>query len=216
MDSRGRFYRNSNEDPLHVDLVSSHYASRSATSASATTVRGLYEELTPNTEVWPAHATPAVNRGYQPRVLRADSSLQRYTSASSPTAYVGDRLPAELRDNVFVTEPAGNLVARRLAPVNRKIVATPAYFRRHGVPRKPMEPNITGSAPGRWRTLRASASIPVRIWGLMAKAALWSRRIRSMPRPSGCCETGVNRAAIIMTCAGSITAWRAFREPFCG
>ena len=112
MDSRGRFYRNSNEDPLHVDLVSEHYAARSATSASATTIRGLYEELTPNTYVWPAHATPAVNRGYQPQVLRADSSLQRYTSASSPTAYVGDRLPAELRDNVFVTEPAGNLVGR--------------------------------------------------------------------------------------------------------
>jgi mono/diheme cytochrome c family protein len=112
MDSHGRFYRNSNEDPLHVDLVSEHYAARSATSASATTIRGLYEELTPNTYVWPAHATPAVNRGYQPQVLRADSSLQRYTSASSPTAYVGDRLPAELRDNVFVTEPAGNLVGR--------------------------------------------------------------------------------------------------------
>ncbi|HEX7980952.1 MAG TPA: PVC-type heme-binding CxxCH protein, partial [Gemmatimonadaceae bacterium] len=112
MDSRGRIYRNSNEDPLHVDLLSSHYASRSTTSTSATSIRGLYEELTPNTYVWPAHATPAVNRGYQPNVLRADSSLQRYTSASSPTAYVGDRLPAELRDNIFVTEPAGNLVGR--------------------------------------------------------------------------------------------------------
>jgi len=112
MDSHGRFYRNSNEDPLHVDLLSEHYAARSATSASATTIRGLYEELTPNTEVWPAHATPAVNRGYQPQILRADSSLRRYTSASSPTAYVGDRLPAELRDNVFVTEPAANLVGR--------------------------------------------------------------------------------------------------------
>ena len=112
MDSRGRFYRNSNEDPLHVDLLSSHYAARSATSASATSVRGLYEELTPNTEVWPAHATPAVNRGYQPQVLRGDGTLRRYTSASSPTAYVGDRLPSELRDNIFVTEPAANLVGR--------------------------------------------------------------------------------------------------------
>ncbi|HKP15897.1 MAG TPA: PVC-type heme-binding CxxCH protein, partial [Gemmatimonadaceae bacterium] len=109
MDSYGRFYRNSNEDPLHVDLVSEHYGARSARQA---TVRGLYERIIPNVEVFPAHATPAVNRGYQPQVLRADSTLVRFTSASSPTAYVGDRLPATLRENVFVTEPAGNLVGR--------------------------------------------------------------------------------------------------------
>lgn len=109
MDSYGRFYRNSNEDPLHVDFVSEHYAAR---SANAGTVRGLYERIIPNVEVFPAHATPAVNRGYQPQVLRADSTLARFTSASSPTAYVGDRLPAGLRDNVFITEPAGNLVER--------------------------------------------------------------------------------------------------------
>jgi mono/diheme cytochrome c family protein len=109
MDSYGRIYRNSNEDPLHVDLVSEHYGAR---SASQSRMRGLYEEIIPNVEVFPAHATPAVNRGYQPQVLRADSTLRRFTSASSPTAYVGDRLPAELRDNVFITEPAGNLVER--------------------------------------------------------------------------------------------------------
>ena len=109
MDSYGRIYRNSNEDPLHVDLVSEHYGAR---SASQSRMRGLYEEIIPNVEVFPAHATPVVNRGYQPQVLRADSTLRRFTSASSPTAYVGDRLPAELRDNVFITEPAGNLVER--------------------------------------------------------------------------------------------------------
>jgi mono/diheme cytochrome c family protein len=109
MDSYGRIYRNSNEDPLHVDLVSEHYGAR---SASQSRMRGLYEEIIPNVEVFPAHATPAVNRGYQPQVLRADSTLRRFTSASSPTAYVGDRLPAALRENVFITEPAGNLVER--------------------------------------------------------------------------------------------------------
>ncbi|MCC6473850.1 MAG: LysR family transcriptional regulator [Burkholderiales bacterium] len=34
-------------------------------------------------------------------------------------------------------EPAQLLVARRLAPVNRKICATPGYFARHGEPRTP-------------------------------------------------------------------------------
>ena len=35
-----------------------------------------------------------------------------FTPAGSPTTYLGDRLPEELRHSVFVTEPAGNLVGR--------------------------------------------------------------------------------------------------------
>jgi DNA-binding transcriptional LysR family regulator len=57
---------------------------------------------------------------------------------------IGDRF-VDLAEEGFdvairiAKEPAQNLVARRLAAVNRKIVATPAYFRRHGVPRKPAD-----------------------------------------------------------------------------
>lgn len=109
IDEYGRMYRNSNEDPLRADLVSSHYATRNPSFGS---VRGIYERLTTNVPVWPGHKTPAVNRGYRPETLRADSTLAHYTSAGSPTAYVGDRLPRELRRSVFVTEPAGNLVGR--------------------------------------------------------------------------------------------------------
>jgi DNA-binding transcriptional LysR family regulator len=36
-------------------------------------------------------------------------------------------------------EPAPNVVARKLAPVNRRICATPQYFARHGVPRSPQD-----------------------------------------------------------------------------
>jgi DNA-binding transcriptional LysR family regulator len=36
-------------------------------------------------------------------------------------------------------QPAPNLVARKLAPVNRKLVATPDYFRRRGIPRAPAD-----------------------------------------------------------------------------
>ncbi len=44
-------------------------------------------------------------------------------------------------DVAIVIERAPNdgLVARRLAPINRNICASPAYFRRHGVPRSPQE-----------------------------------------------------------------------------
>ena len=110
-DESGRIYRNSNEDPLRADLVSSHYAMR---NPDLPTPRGIYEQLTPNVAVFPAHKTPAVNRGYRAETMRADSTLAHYTSAGAPTAYVGDRLPAELKNGVFVIEPAGNLVGRLL------------------------------------------------------------------------------------------------------
>ena len=108
-DEYGRLYRNSNEDPLRTDLISSHYAMR---NPNQPTLRGVHERLTANVPVWPARKTPAVNRGYRSRTLRPDSTLAHYTAAGSPTAYVGDRLPAELRGSVFVTEPAGNFVGR--------------------------------------------------------------------------------------------------------
>lgn len=109
MDEYGRLYRNSNEDPLRAELIPAHYARRNPNQGS---IRGVYERLTPNVEVWPGRSTPAVNRGYQSRTLRPDSTLAHYTSAGSPVAYVGDRLPDELRNTVFVTEPAGNLIGR--------------------------------------------------------------------------------------------------------
>ena len=108
-DEYGRIYRNSNEDPLRADLIPSHYAVRNPNLPGA---RGVYERLTPNVAVWPAHKTPAINRGYRAETMRPDSSLAHYTSAGGPTAYVGDRLPAELRKSVFITESAGNLVGR--------------------------------------------------------------------------------------------------------
>jgi len=112
-DDAGRIYRNTNESSLHVDLVPARYFARNPTLLRT---RGLYESLEgPAREanrVWPIHATPGVNRGYQTGVLRPDGTLANFTSVSSPTVYRGDRLPADLYGDVFVTEPAANLVAR--------------------------------------------------------------------------------------------------------
>ena len=55
---------------------------------------------------------------------------------------IGDRF-VDLADEGFdvairiAKEPAPNLVARKLAVVNRKICATPGYFERHGIPKRP-------------------------------------------------------------------------------
>ena len=57
---------------------------------------------------------------------------------------IGDRF-VDLADERFdlairiTKEPAANLVARRLATVQRRICATPGYFKRHGVPRTPKD-----------------------------------------------------------------------------
>jgi mono/diheme cytochrome c family protein/glucose/arabinose dehydrogenase len=128
-DEYGRLFRNSNEDPLRADLVPGHYALRNDNFPAP---RGIYEQLTRNVPVWPGHKTPAVNRGYREQTMRvADSTLAHYTAAGSPVAYVGDRLPAELRRSVFVTEPAGNLVGRFVVEEDARgrAVARPAYER---------------------------------------------------------------------------------------
>ena len=112
-DDAGFVFRNSNESALHVDLVPSYYFNR---NPALTRTRGsdefLGREADDLNQVWPLRPTRGVNRGYQAGILREDGSLARFTAACAPTVYRGDRLPAELYGNVFVAEPAGNLVSR--------------------------------------------------------------------------------------------------------
>lgn len=110
-DDAGRLYRNTNEQALFVDLVPARYFMR---NPALLRTRGSYESLqNPDINVvWPARPTRGVNRGYQDGILRPDGSLVRFTAVCAPTVYRGDRLPAELHGNVFLAEPAGNLVSR--------------------------------------------------------------------------------------------------------
>ena len=112
-DDAGRIYRNTNESALHVDLVPTFYYAR---NPNLLRTRGSYERLADdNAElntVWPVRANPGTNRAYQLGIDRADGSLARFTSVCAPLVYRGDRLPADLYGNVFVAEPAANLVSR--------------------------------------------------------------------------------------------------------
>ena len=112
-DDAGRIYRNTNESVLHVDVVPTPYYAR---NPNLLRTRGSYESLRGDKNevmtVWPAHPTRGVNRGYQTGVLRDDGTLAAYTSVSAPTVYRGDRLPSDVYGNVFVVEPAANLVSR--------------------------------------------------------------------------------------------------------
>jgi mono/diheme cytochrome c family protein/glucose/arabinose dehydrogenase len=112
-DDAGRVYRNSNSSVLHVDIVPTPYYRR---TAGLVRTRGSYESLAGSgnrlNETFPSRPTPGVNRGYQFGVLRPDGRLASFTGAAAPTVFRGDRLPADVYGNVFVAEPAGNLVSR--------------------------------------------------------------------------------------------------------
>jgi mono/diheme cytochrome c family protein/glucose/arabinose dehydrogenase len=112
-DDAGRMYRNSSEAALQVDLVPTPYFARNPlllrTRGSYEPLRGERDEI--NT-VYPVRPTPGTNRAYQLGITRPDGTLERNTAACGPVVYRGDRLPAELYGNVFVAEPAANLVSR--------------------------------------------------------------------------------------------------------
>ncbi len=112
-DDVGRTYRNTNESALHVDLVAGEYFAR---HPQLLRTRGSYERLAmPDNDlntVWPVRPNPGINRGYQAGVRRPDGTLARYTAVCTPLVYRGDRLPADVYGNVFVADPAANVVSR--------------------------------------------------------------------------------------------------------
>lgn len=109
MDDVGRIYRNWNEGPLYVDLLPGHYLAR---NPNLERTSGVYVDIATDLEVWPARPNVGVNRGYRDAVLREDGRLHRFTAAGSPVAFRGHRLPSDFVNDVFVSEPAGNLVRR--------------------------------------------------------------------------------------------------------
>jgi mono/diheme cytochrome c family protein/glucose/arabinose dehydrogenase len=112
-DDTGRIYRNTNESSVHVDFVATPYFFR---NPNLLRTRGSYEALRDDENlvnvVWPARPNPGTNRAYQLGIDRPDGTLFHFTSVCAPRIYRGDRLPAELYGNVFVAEPAANLVSR--------------------------------------------------------------------------------------------------------
>ena len=112
-DDAGRVYRNTNESPLHADLVPTAYFAR---NPNLLRTRGSYERLANDNDdlltVWPVRPNPGTNRAYQVGIDRPDGTLARFTAVCAPVVYRGDRLPADLYGNVFVAEAAANLVSR--------------------------------------------------------------------------------------------------------
>ncbi|MBM3962800.1 MAG: dehydrogenase, partial [Planctomycetes bacterium] len=106
-DDRGRLYFNYNEDWLRCDLAPGRYG------PLARATGGLPQHnhrVVADRSVWPARITPGVNRGYQPGRL-VDHKLAIHTAVCSPHVYRGGLL-TDCDGDVFVCEPAGNVVRR--------------------------------------------------------------------------------------------------------
>ncbi len=128
-DDAGRIFRNTNSSAVHVDLVPTPYFAR---NRNLLRTRGSYEAISAADAtldaVFPIRPNPGTNRAYQAGIDRPDGTLESYTAVCSPLVYRGDRLPAELRGNLFVAEPAANLVSRIvLGDDGRSLTAKRAY-----------------------------------------------------------------------------------------
>lgn len=113
-DDAGRIWRDSNESVAHVDLVP--LADMARNPSLVRTLPAYFplrdEQNEENFLLWPAHATPGTNRAYLEGIDRPNGAIERFTSACGPAIYRGSALPHDVYGNLFVAEPAANVVSR--------------------------------------------------------------------------------------------------------
>ncbi len=110
-DDFGRLFYNVNDNQLRGDIAPPNYLMRNPRHVSAS---GINVAVSTNQFVFPIRMSTGVNRGYRPGILDAQGRLREFTAACAPTVYRGGQFPAEFDGNVFVCEPAGNLIKRNL------------------------------------------------------------------------------------------------------
>jgi mono/diheme cytochrome c family protein/glucose/arabinose dehydrogenase len=108
-DEYGRLYYNTNS----FNLLGDYFApSLGAGNPHQQDVAGYVEGIVSDNSVFPIHATPGVNRGYMKGVLDDSLRLLDFTAACGPVLFNSDAFGKDYYDNVFVAEPAGNLIKR--------------------------------------------------------------------------------------------------------
>lgn len=108
-DDYGRLYYNNNSQNLLGDYFQPGLG---AGNENLLRVRGFNERIVSDNRVYPARPTPGVNRGYKDNVLDSAKRLVSFTAACGPALYRGDLFPEPYYNNVFVAEPAANLIKR--------------------------------------------------------------------------------------------------------
>ncbi|MES2378411.1 MAG: c-type cytochrome [Bacteroidota bacterium] len=77
--------------------------------------------------VWPIVTTPDVQGGFG-RLRLPDSTLNHFTSCNGQSIFRGDKLPADMRGDLFICEPVGRLIRRaKVTNTNGKITLKNAY-----------------------------------------------------------------------------------------
>ncbi len=110
-DDYGRLYYNNNSQNLLGDFFP---PALGASNANMRRVKGFNERIISDNRVYPARPTPGVNRGYKADVLDSTKRLLNFTAACGPALYRGDLFDKEYYNNVFVAEPAANLIKRNI------------------------------------------------------------------------------------------------------
>ncbi len=114
-DNQGRLFYNYNWSQLHGDLVPPSYLSR---NKNHTPSSGIDHGVGKVRSVFPIHPTPNVNRGYIAGVLDENKKLKEFTAACSPFPLRSKALAGQYYENIFVCEPAGNLIKRNVISQN--------------------------------------------------------------------------------------------------
>lgn len=118
-DDKGRLVYNYNWSQLHADLVPPNTLSRNKHHMPTT---GIDHGLTIDRRIYPIRPTPAVNRGYIAGTLDKEGRLLEFTAACSPFVYRETALPTPFAGNIFVCEPAGNLIKRNVVAEKNAIL----------------------------------------------------------------------------------------------
>lgn len=114
-DDYGRLYYNNNSQNLLGDYFQPGLG---AGNENLQRVRGFNERIISDNRVYPARPTPGVNRGYKDNVLDSAKRLISFTAACGPALYRGDLFDKQYYNNVFVAEPAANLIKRNTLSAN--------------------------------------------------------------------------------------------------
>lgn len=108
-DDYGRLYYNNNSQNVLGDYF---LPGLGAGNGNLRRVRGFNERIISDNRVYPVRPTPGVNRGYKDNVLDAQKRLVSFTAACGPVLYRAARFGEGYYNNVFVAEPAANLIKR--------------------------------------------------------------------------------------------------------
>jgi putative membrane-bound dehydrogenase-like protein len=111
-DDEGRLFTNHNSAFLFVDLFPAEYLARHPATDPRTRRPGLAVALASGASVHGVRVAPGLNRAYLPDVLRRDGRQNGPTAVSGLALNRADAFGPEARGDVFVAEPASNVVAR--------------------------------------------------------------------------------------------------------